>query len=186
MTMHDQRGTARWDRALRVLIWGGAALLLLLPLVAMQFTAEVNWDGFDFAVMGALLLAVCSACELALRRSGDWFYRAGFAGAVGTGFLLIWANLAVGYIGDEGNPWNLLFAGVLAVALLGAIMARFRPAGMARAMAATAAAHGLAAAGALAGRMDVPLAPTVIFVILWLASAALFHQAARSPSLGRA
>ena len=39
----------------RLLAWGAAAALLLLPLVAMQFTEEVNWTVFDFLVFGSML-----------------------------------------------------------------------------------------------------------------------------------
>ena len=34
--------------------WGGAAVLLSLPLIARRFTGEVNWTGSDFLVMGAV------------------------------------------------------------------------------------------------------------------------------------
>ena len=37
-------------------VWGGVVLVLLLvPLVAMQFTREVRWGLADFIVAGALL-----------------------------------------------------------------------------------------------------------------------------------
>ena len=42
-------GVVRW------LVWGGAAALLLLPLVAMQFTEEVQWTWHDFVIMGVML-----------------------------------------------------------------------------------------------------------------------------------
>ena len=38
-------------------VWGTAAFLLLLPVVAMRFTNEVTWDGTDFIVFGAMLAA---------------------------------------------------------------------------------------------------------------------------------
>jgi hypothetical protein len=34
----------------RIAAWATAAILLLLPLIAMPFTDEVNWDETDFAV----------------------------------------------------------------------------------------------------------------------------------------
>jgi hypothetical protein len=46
-------------------------------------------------------------------------------------------NLAVGIIGSEDNPANLMYGGVLAVGIIGAIIARFEPHGMARALVAT-------------------------------------------------
>ena len=50
-------------------------------------------------------------------------------------------NLAVGVIGSEENPANLMFGGVLAVGIVGAVVARFRPRGMARALVSTAVAQ---------------------------------------------
>jgi hypothetical protein len=121
------RPGSRW----RIAIWGGAALLLALPLVAMQFTREVVWGPVDFAVFGAMLAAACGAWELATRASGNMAYRAAAGVAIATALLTIWANLAVGMIGDKDNPLNLMFAGVLAFGLVGALVARFRPQGMA-------------------------------------------------------
>lgn len=43
------------------------ASILAIPLVAMQFTNEVQWDTRDFAVMGTLLLSTGLAIELVFR-----------------------------------------------------------------------------------------------------------------------
>jgi hypothetical protein len=61
-------------------------------------------------------------------------YRVAVGLAVMAGLLLVWANLAVGLVGSEHNPVNLLYGSVLAVAAIGALVARFRPLGMSRAM----------------------------------------------------
>lgn len=171
-------GTRRGN-ASRAIVWGAAAFLLLLPLAAMQVTAEVAWDAADFVLMGALLLAACGGYELAARASGGRTHRAAVAAELATAFLLVWTNLAVGLIGSERDPANLLFAGVLAVAAAGAFTARLRPAAMARAMLATAAAQGLVAALALAAGWTSGVLPTLFFVPLWLGSAWLFRRAAR-------
>jgi len=76
---------------------------------------------------------------------GSIVYRAAVGVAVGAALLLIWINLAVGIIGDEGNPANLMHIGVLAVGIIGAIFARLRPLGMARVLLATAVAQMLVA-----------------------------------------
>lgn len=159
-------------------VWGAATLLLLMPLIAMQFTAEVVWGPVDFLVFGTMLAIACGTWELAVRSSGNLWYRAGVALAVVTAFLLVWANLAVGYIGDEGNPANLMFAGVLLILVGGSAIARFRPIGMAHALNATALAHALVCAGALYAEMDVPVGPTIVFVGLWLGAGLLFRKAA--------
>jgi hypothetical protein len=167
----------RW-RGWRIAMWGTAALLLLLPLVAMQSTSEVDWSASDFIVMGAMLATARGARELAARASGKGSYRIAAGVAVGVSFLTVWANLAVGMIGDEGNPLNLLFGGVLAIALTGAIVTRFEAGGMARAMAVTAAAQ--AAAGAIGLSTDIHGAVlSMAFAVPWLASAWLFRKAAR-------
>ncbi|MDQ3287590.1 MAG: hypothetical protein M3Q42_04890 [Pseudomonadota bacterium] len=159
-------------------IWGGAALLLLAPLVAMQFTGEVNWDETDFMVVGAMLLAACGTYELATRVSGNTAYRVAAGIAVVTAFVLVWVNLAVGVFGSEDNPANLMFGGVIAVAIVGSIAARFQARRMATVFNTTAAAQALVAAiGLLLG-----FGPTVLlaalFAMPWLVSARLFRKAA--------
>ena len=130
---------SRW----RIVIWGTAAFLLLLPLIAMQFTNEMNWDETDFIVFGTMLFSACSVYELAARMTPNSAYRAAVGVAVMAAFILIWMNLAVGIIGSEDSPANLMYGGVLAVAITGAFIVRFRPYGMARALAATALAQAL-------------------------------------------
>jgi hypothetical protein len=117
------------------------ALLLLVPLLAMQLTDEVVWDLADFAVAWVLLVAVALTYKLATRRTGSATYRAAVGVALATAFVLVWMNLAVGLIGSEDNPANLMYGGVLAVGAIGAIIARFQPLGMARALSATALAQ---------------------------------------------
>ncbi|MBC6613256.1 hypothetical protein H8B15_20205 [Hymenobacter sp. BT507] len=58
--------------------------------------------------------------------------------AVAATFLLVWGNLAVGFIGSEDNPANLLYIGVLVVGFVGAIAAQLQPLVMAKAMFAEA------------------------------------------------
>ncbi len=75
-------------------MWGGAAFLLLLPAVAMRFTAEVNWTGSDFVFAAVLLFGSAGLVELAMRASSSLAYRAGAVAAIGTAFLTIWSNAA--------------------------------------------------------------------------------------------
>jgi ABC-type Mn2+/Zn2+ transport system permease subunit len=75
------------------------ALLLLIPLIAMQFTDEVNWTLFDFVVMGILLLGTGLMCELVLRRVKKIGHRIAICGALLLALLIIWAELAVGVFG---------------------------------------------------------------------------------------
>lgn len=119
----------------------GTALILMIPLLAMQFTDEVNWDETDFIVMGTLLIGTGLTYVLMTRMSDSIAYKAAVGIAVATGLILIWMNLAVGLIGSEDNPANLLYGGVFAVGIIGAGIARFRARGMARALFATAIAQ---------------------------------------------
>jgi hypothetical protein len=160
-------------------IVGNAATLLLAPWVAMHFTREVDWAPGDFAVMGALLAITCGLCELGMRLSGSTTYRMGFGVAVVTGFLTVWVNLAVGMLGSEGNPANLAFAGVLLVAATGALLAKFRPIGMARSMLAAALAQVAVAVYAFAGGYREVVVHITVFAIAWLVSALLFRAAAK-------
>jgi hypothetical protein len=172
---HDagRRGN-RWSLA----IWGGAAALLAVPAIAMRFTAEVDWGPEDFIVMGALLALACGGYEVATRLSGNTAYRAGAAIAILTCFLTVWVNLAVGMIGDEGNPANLLFGGVILIGMVGAVLARFRARGVARAMQAAATAQGAMAGYALFAGEPVAALPIAFFMVPWLLAAHLFLKAA--------
>ena len=115
--------------------------VLMIPLVAMQFTGEVKWTPGDFIVMGVLLFGSGLAYVLISRLSDSSAYRAAVGVAVGTALLLIWMNLAVGIIGSEDNPANTLYFGVLLIGLIAAGIARFQPRGMAYAMFAMATAQ---------------------------------------------
>jgi len=79
-------------------------ILLLIPFVAMQFTDEVVWTSLDFVVMGILLLSTGLLCELVLRKVIKIKYRIVLCIAILVGFLILWAELAVGIFGT-------LFAG---------------------------------------------------------------------------
>jgi hypothetical protein len=171
----------RWSRW-RLAGWGAAAGFLLMPLIAMQFTDEVDWDLADFVVAGALVFGAGASYELAVRRTRNRAYRAAVGVALAAAFLLVWANLAVGIIGSEDNPANLMYHGVLAVGIVGAILARFRPRGMARALVATALAQVVVAAVALVAGLGFTGPVTLFFAALWLTSAWLFRKAARSPT----
>jgi len=114
--------------------------LLSIPLIAMQFTSEVNWSASDFILMGVLLLSVGMLVMLALHSAAHIVYRAGMLGAIGATFLMIWANLAVGLIGSGPNAGNQLYGGVIVVGIIGTYLSRFTAVGMERTMYAMALA----------------------------------------------
>ncbi|MGD8496332.1 MAG: hypothetical protein PVF05_09100 [Gemmatimonadales bacterium] len=165
----------------RVVGWSAAALILLLPLVAMQFTDEVNWTAGDFAFAALLILAVAVPSELVVRKTGDAAYRAGAGIALATGFLLLWSNGAVGITDSEADLWLAL---VPAVGVVGAFLARFRPGGMAIAMFVTALTQAsIAVATLIMGIVPAFNTPVEIlgingfFVVLFVGSGLLFRNA---------
>ena len=168
-------GGTRW----RIVGWGIAVTLILTPLVAMRFTREVAWTASDFLFAMVLIGGVGAVYELAVRRSQSPAYRGGVASALAATFLIVWANGAVGMIGSEGNPYNLYFYGVILIALIGAVIARFRPAGMSWAMGFAALAQAVASGGGLYRDPRGGLI-SLAFAGLWLVSAAFFAKAARS------
>jgi hypothetical protein len=161
--------------------------VLLVPLLAMRFTDEVVWTPLDFAVAGALLVGTGLMYELATRKAINLAHRAAVGVAVLAVLLLAWVSLAVGIIGVEGDPADLMYIGVVSVGIIGAIIARFQPHGMARAMVATALAQGLVAVIALTmGKQNSPdtsvfqlVGVNAMFIALFLASAWLFRYSAR-------
>lgn len=75
------------------------AFLLLIPLIAMQFTNEVNWSFFDFIVAGLLLIGTGLAFELVMRKIRKPRYRIAVFATILIVLVLIWVELAVGIFG---------------------------------------------------------------------------------------
>lgn len=119
------------DFGRRLLIWAlVVGLILMIPLVAMQFTTEVNWSVGDFIAMGILLYGCAFMYELIAMQGGGLTYRVAVAIAVLTSFLLLWVNLAVGIIGSEDHPANTMYLGVIIIALIGTAIVRLKARGM--------------------------------------------------------
>ena len=180
----------------RLIVWAAiVAIILLVPFLAMRFhwqvpdpgspvLEEVNWDLFDFVFAGTLLFGSAVTYELIARKGGTTAYRAAVGIACAAGLVLVWINAAVGIIGSEDNPANLLYFGVLAVGFIGAFIARFQPRPMARALFATALAQALVPVIALIiWRPDFSPGVVAVFILnaffvaLWVASALLFRHA---------
>ncbi|MBA4137791.1 MAG: hypothetical protein C0518_10785 [Opitutus sp.] len=165
------------------------ALPLLVPLVAMRFTSEVNWTASDFVIAYLLFAGAGFAYRLVTTKAGHLLHRGAAALGVFACLSLIWVNLAVGFIGNEDNPANLLFGGVLAVAALGAVLSRLESRGLARTMFAAGSVQFLVPIVAfLVWRPNFDANVMKIFflngvwVLMFAVSGLLFRQAAEQPA----
>ena len=114
---------------LRIILLSTAPLLV--PLTGMQLSAEWNWSGRDFLTAWVLLSAAGFFYTFLNQPRAGPAARLASVLVVATSLLLVWLNLAVGVVGSEGNPANPLYAAVIGTGIAGAIIARFRPRGMA-------------------------------------------------------
>jgi hypothetical protein len=89
----------------RVYIVVISLVILLIPLIAMQFTDEVKWTGADFIIAGCLLLVTGFAIEIVMRKIKSKTYKLVLLVAIFSILILIWAELAVGVFGTpiSGN-----------------------------------------------------------------------------------
>ncbi len=143
----------------------------------------MGWDLADFVIAGTLLMSSALVFRIAVRRSGNIAYRAAVGLALITTLLLIWINLAVGIIGNEGNPANKMYIGVIAVFIVGTLIARLRPMGMVWVLSVTATTQTLVTLIAMTSGMSSPESPpleilalNVFFTALWIGSAFLFRR----------
>ena len=79
---------------------------MLVPLVAMQYTPEVNWTLSDFAVAAVLLFGTAAACEAVITKVKTKQFRIAICAVLLFALVLIWLELAVGIFGAllaDGN-----------------------------------------------------------------------------------
>ena len=119
--------------------------------------------------------------------SPTFAYRVAMTGTIVSTLMLIWLSLGVGIIGADGDPANRMYIAVAAVAVLGALIARFRARGMSRTLFAMAIVQGVIAAIALAGGLGFPWSGPVelillngFFVVAFATAGILFRRAAAS------
>lgn len=185
MTSNVAGGGRRRGIPWRLIGWGGAGLLLLLPLVA-----RAPWTLGDFVFAAVIFGIVGGGLELAVRK-GNAAYSTAAGLALGASLLSVWIPGAVGIIGNEADDPNMLYLLVVLIALLGSFAALFRPSGMAVTMGAAAVAELLVPAAAWIFwpelrdailRPEVPFM-AVLLTYMWALSAFLFRNAARGPML---
>lgn len=81
------------------LVLTGTAAILMLPMLGMQFTDEVNWTPSDFVLMGALLSGTGFMLMLVARKVRNPRYKMLAGAGLVLALLLVWAELAVGIFG---------------------------------------------------------------------------------------
>ncbi|HEX5040116.1 MAG TPA: hypothetical protein VFW95_08285 [Candidatus Limnocylindria bacterium] len=169
----DTKNVIRWGRWVLL-----TAAILAIPAVAMALQlAGVAWGPMDFAILGVLVLGAGLLYEYASMKAGSSAQRIAVGIAVVAGLGLIWVNLAVGMIGDEGNPANLMYLFVIFTALIGASVSRFQPREASTWMFATAGVQAAVAIIALVAGLPATPPADAFFVAAWVASGLLFRQA---------
>ncbi|MDQ0967073.1 hypothetical protein QFZ20_002476 [Flavobacterium sp. W4I14] len=83
-----------------IIILSVVASILAIPLIAMQFTNEVQWDLRDFVAAGILLLSTGLAIELVIRNMKTGTSRTIVLIVILIALFLIWAEMAVGIFGS--------------------------------------------------------------------------------------
>ncbi len=171
-------------------LWKGpavvTALFLLLPLLGNFFVDGWNWSLGGFVRFGALVFGLGLTYQLVTRNMDTIAYRAALVVALAAAFFVFWGNF-VQFV-DVNRAAAMYFA-VPIVGIIGAAIARLQPAGMARALFATALAQALVLAIALIIRNPevTPWTPPVLrgfggnalFFMLFVGSALLFRKAVR-------
>jgi hypothetical protein len=158
---------------------------VLLASLANHFVEGWNWEFLGFVRIGAVIFGFGLAYELVTRNVDTIAYRTAVGVALVTALALLWGNFV--QMADV-NPAAMIYFGVPLVGIIGAVLARFRPAGMMRSLFATALAQALVLTSALIRNPHVTswappvargFAGNALFVILFVVSALLFRAAAR-------
>jgi hypothetical protein len=171
----------------KVFLWIALATgsILVIPLIAMQFSKEWHWTLFDFLFTGMLLFGSGLTFILAARKARNVTYRIAVGIAVAAALLLVWINAAVGIIGDDEH-FNSLYFGVLALGMLGAFLTRFEARRLSTVLFIMALALLVIPSIALIVAPGVMMQPpgivgvfglNAIFAFLFSGSALLFRQA---------
>ena len=184
-----------YKKIINVLLF--ATALLLVPITASFFADGWNWDTKGYVAAWVVFALAGFGYTFVASFGNSIAYKAGAGLGVLGVFLLIWVIPAVGIVGSEDNSANGMYLGVFVVGLLGMIISRLKPAGMAITMFAVAAVQMLVPTIALlfwntnvtigeepfwgnVGAFRVFIF-NAVFAALWLGSALLFRRA-RAPS----
>ncbi|MFZ1484257.1 MAG: hypothetical protein WAS36_04575 [Candidatus Saccharimonadales bacterium] len=73
--------------------------LLLIPLVGMMFSDDVQWSLGDFIIAGVLIAGTGFGFDILSRSTKNGKQKLVIGIVLGIAFLLVWAELAVGLFG---------------------------------------------------------------------------------------
>lgn len=162
----------------------GTLILLLIPLAGTLLSGDVTWTFSDFFIAGIMLFGTGSAYVVLRRQSGSSRYKLAAGLMLASALFLTWANMAVGIIGSEDNLINLFYFLVVLLLIIGSIVTRFKPRGMAFTLFTTALAQAALIPAALFTGMQSSPGSSVseiiflngLFITLFLLSGILFWQ----------
>lgn len=83
-----------------ILLYSIPFLILSIPLIAMQFTKEVNWTFSDFLIMGILLFTTVFTIDFVMMKFKTLKSRLILVIGILALLVLAWAELAVGIFGS--------------------------------------------------------------------------------------
>jgi hypothetical protein len=153
--------------------------VLMVPLVASRMVDGWNWSPGAFVVLYVLFFGTGITYAVIARKMGAWSYKLGVGVALVAGFALAWSNMV--QVADSGNPENLVYYSVLAVGVVGALVARLHARGLGRTLFVMAATLALIAVILPSGAPpDMALRMAIghgICVVLFLASGLMFRHA---------
>ena len=192
MAMPIQQAQGKQNITKRLIMWAVVALLILLIFLIKQLTnfgqVEVQWN--EAIAYGVILLVAGGFYELwQWLKTRTRTYRIAFSVGLTGVFLLGWVSGAVGVIGSENNPANLMYWAIPVVLLIGSLISRFKPSPMARTLFTTAIVQMLIPVVALfiwpanaswgeAGVVGIIVFNTIFAVLFFVASALLFRREA--------
>ena len=109
-------------------------VVLAAGVIGNQTVDGFNWSAFDFVWVTVVLMTAGLLFEFISTRSSSLVFKAAVGVAVLASLMLVWVNGAVGVLGNEDNPANLMYFAVIVTGLMGLGLSRFKAKGLARTM----------------------------------------------------
>lgn len=158
-------------------------LTLLLLIISIKSTDKAAWGVLAFTF--TLIFGTMLSYKLIIKKGANTINKAAITITIATILVLFWINGAVGIIGSENNPANLMYFGVIIIVIIGSIISRFKPHKMALTLSMAAFAQILAPVIALIiwkPQIDLGVLGLFIlngfFVAMFIMSAYLFKKVA--------